>query len=115
MCTYVDVASFLALSFCEIKQEHLSFSQLSSLMKQVEPELSAVDASIDWTGDSYMFATGFYKRFFVTDDQEDGIRCSALSELEKELTHITGSVPVQIRESLRRSIHDKVEKGLAAV
>ncbi|MEI6646403.1 MAG: hypothetical protein WCP12_10225 [bacterium] len=114
MCTYVDVASFLALSFCETKQERLSFSQLSSLMSQVEPELSEIDAAIDWTRDSYMFATGFYKRFFETDDQEDGIRCSALSDLENELAYITGSVPTQIRESLKRSIHDKVEKGLGA-
>jgi len=102
MCTYVDVASFLALSFDKAGKDRLSFNELNSLRKAVEPELSAVDAVIDWSRDSYMFATGFYGRFFQGD--EDGVSCTQLAEMHGELDYITGSVPGEIRTQLEEAL-----------
>lgn len=102
MCTYVDVASFLALSFDKAGKERLSFTELNSLRKAVEPELSEVDAVIDWSRDSYMFATGFYGRFFKGDDE--GVTCSLFEEMRGELDYITGSVPEEIRSQLEDAL-----------
>jgi hypothetical protein len=102
MCTYVDVASFLALSFDKAGRERLSFSELHELRKAVEPDLYDMDAVIDWSRDSYMFATGFYGRFFKGD--EEGVSCSMLGEMREDLDYITGSVPEEIRSRLEQSL-----------
>jgi len=102
MCTYVDLASFLALSFAESGRDKLTFTELNDLRIAVEQDLSEMDAVIDWSRDSYMFATGFYKRFFQGD--EDGVTCPMLKEMRNDMDYITGKVPEEILNKLQDSL-----------
>jgi len=104
MCTYVDIASFLALSFAESGRNRLTFTELNDLRIAVEQDLLEMDAVIDWSRDSYMFATGFYKRFFQGD--ENGVTCPMLKEMRDDMDYITGKVPEKIRNKLEHSLQD---------
>lgn len=110
MCTYVDVASFMALAFDEAHDKSsLTFAQLNELREAVEPALGKMNVAIDWSRDSYLFATGFYGNFFT--ENADGVECK-VKEMHPNIKFITGSIPEPVCKTLRSSLA-AVEKALA--
>lgn len=104
MCVSVDLASFMAVAFdCDGKKsDALTFEQLAELRDKANLDLQDLEAEIDWTRDSFLFATGFYNRFF--EEKDDGVRCLDRKGMRNSMKFITDRVPRKVIRRLEKSL-----------
>ena len=60
-------------------------------------------AEIDWSRESFLFATGFYSQFFE-EEEDRGVRCLDREEMRNSMKYITDRVPKKVIEKLEESL-----------
>lgn len=108
MCVFVGAACVMAVIFDKIAdtKREISFSELNSICKEVQPQVSEVGGFFDLTRDSYDEAFCLFKDVFSEERHDDGkgfLSCKK-DLLKTRMGYITDSVPDAVLERFQDAV-----------